>query len=287
VGHRLGEPRQGAGVRTALAPLSRARRLADRPARQHDRVRPPVLGQQRERRPRQVRLDRRDDVARPRAAGLQRRDGVGLGEQQPHLVADPVARDRAPVGRAGQRGRPLLHREPQPRRVARHPQDTRGVVGERALVQHPQAPRGDVVQGPGRGPDLPARQPDGDRVHGEVAAQQVLVQPGRPHVGQRPRRVVGLRARARDVHPPAVGGPHLRGPEAPVRLDDLAERRQDGLELALDRDVEIAHGRVEQRVAHRPAHQPQARNPPRRGQDGGPSWQPRQGLQDCFRRRVH
>ena len=54
----------------------------------------------------------------------------------------------APAGerRAGQLGGARLGREAQPRLVAREAQQPRGIVEEAALVQHPQAPGGEVLE---------------------------------------------------------------------------------------------------------------------------------------------
>jgi hypothetical protein len=154
-------------------------------------------------------------------------------------------------------------------------------------VQHPQAPRGDVAQRPGRRAHLAARERDRDRVHPEVAPAEILLQRGRSHVGQCSGRRVGLRARARGVDPPAVGRADLRGAEAPVLVDDLAEGVEHRLELPLHGHVEVAHGRAQERVADRSADQPEPWDPVGRGQHRGPAGEPRKALQDCFRRRVH
>ncbi len=194
---------------------------------------------------------------------LERRDGVRLAEREPQLAADPRARHPlgVPARDRGRRelGRVRLELEAQPRRVARDPPQPRGVVAEARVVQHAQ-PRGrEVVEGVLGREQLATRQVERDRVDGHVAAAQVLVDRGGPHVRKRPRMQVGLRARGGEV-PAAVAVAHGRGPEALMRGGDVAQRRRQRLDLALDDDVELARDAAEQEVAHGPADEVRARH---------------------------
>ena len=80
---------------------------------------------------------------------LQRGDGVGLGEREAQLVADPRARDGGERARgdrlAGQLARARLDLEAEPGAVAREAPEARRVVEERPVVQHAQQPRPQVV----------------------------------------------------------------------------------------------------------------------------------------------
>jgi outer membrane protein assembly factor BamB len=116
-------------------------------------------------------------------------------------------------------------------------------------VQHPQQAGLEVLAPVRRGPQRPVGEVDRERVHREVAAQEVLLDAGRPHLRQRAGTLVALSAGHGDVHD-AVGEPDARGAEALVPARLAAERAHEGSGIALDHDVELAGALAAQEVAH-------------------------------------
>ena len=156
-----------------------------------------------------------------------------------------------------------VRREAEAGGVADEPQHPRGVVDERALVEHAQHVRVEVVAGP-----LPLRhgavdEPDRDRVDGEVPPREVLLDRGAEfHVRQRPRPGVALAAGAREVEDD-VAGRDRRGAEALVdgqrAADPLRRPARDRHRVTLHHQVQFARLAAQQRVAHRAADDVHAR----------------------------
>ena len=116
-------------------------------------------------------------------------------------------------------------------------------------MEHAQPARVEVLAGV-RGPDqLAVRQVQRDRVDGEVAAFEVLAQRGAElHLGQRPRPLVALPARAGQVERRPVEA-HGGGPEALVRDDATAGAARDRHRVALDDEVELVRIDTKEEVA--------------------------------------
>ena len=136
------------------------------------------------------------------------------------------------------------------------------IVAERRVVEHAEDPGAQVFLRPGHAAQLAVRQSQRQRVDREVAPREVLGQRGAERdVGERARPLVGLAPRGRQVeqHPVRADG---RRPEAVVR-DHLAAgplrhppRHRHG--IALDDEIELARGPLEQRVADRAPDRPDA-----------------------------
>ena len=151
----------------------------------------------------------------------------------------------------------LLDLEAQPRRVADEPQQPRGVVEERAVVQHAQPPRREVLERVRHRLQLPVREPHRDRVDGEVAAREVFRdRRAELDLRQRTRLLVALAPRGGEVDD-AVRG---RRPEALVQQRLLPQPPRDLGGVALHHQIEVPRVAAEQRVAHRAAHDPDARD---------------------------
>ena len=105
----------------------------------------------------------------------------------------------------------------------------------------------------------------GDRVDGEVAARQIVLQAARPHLRQRARRRVGLGA-GHDHVQAEVLGLDRGGAEALVldlqrAVQPLGRRACGAGRVALHHHVQVDGLRAPQeQVAHRSAHQVRARD---------------------------
>ncbi len=130
---------------------------------------------------------------------LDRPPHLRLAEQLHEIGPDPLAGD----GRQRVRGHRLarqalglrLEPELEPGRVADGAQEARGVVEEAAVVEHADEPGlevGEAAERVVQVPEVVPGEPDGERVHGEVAAPEVLRQRRRRRPRQRARRLVGL-----------------------------------------------------------------------------------------------
>ncbi len=147
--------------------------------------------------------------------------------------------------------------EAESRRVAGQAQQSRRVVLEAAVVQDRQAPGGEVVERAVHGDQLTglrAGESEGDRVHGEVAAGQVVVDSRGLDIRQRTGMGVALGARARKV----VAHPVTDNPQrAEPRLGALghADRARQVERVAVDREVNIQKPASEHDVTKRSAHE--------------------------------
>ena len=204
-------------------------------------------------------------------AGVDRRRGselpeahdrvvdVALFEHELELVANTRTRevaemarlDRAPCERFGV----LVHAEPVAVLVPDRAEDPRRIVDERAVVQHADSPRLEVDAAFERVEELPsivAFQGDGHRVDREVAPEEVISQRSVLDARQRSRRMVGLGARGRDVHPLVGAVENDGGAEFRVRLHAPVEGFGEGPgerdRIALDRDVDVEARLAEQDV---------------------------------------
>ena len=92
------------------------------------------------------------------------------------------------------------------------------------------------------------------RVHGEVAAGEVLSDRSRPDLRQGARLRIALGSRLRHVDLPPIGL-ELAGEEVLVALGPVARNVSERLRVPLDRDVEIAALHPEQEVPDHSAHQ--------------------------------
>src|SRR5207302_8829703 len=91
---------------------------------------------------------------------------------------------------------------PQPARVPSEPQQPRRIIGEARVVKHPEQPRVEVrerARGLDQLPGSLAAERGRERVDGEVAASQVLLDTGRLDVRKRARTRVPLATGPRDV----------------------------------------------------------------------------------------
>ncbi len=118
-------------------------------------------------------------------------------------------------------------------------------------MEHPQPRAGEILERV-LGRDQLARERDGDRVDGEVAAVEVLLERRRRHLGERAGRRVALAAGHRDVDAPALAG-RGRGPEGIVDGELAAERARERRRIALDDEIQLARGKPERDVAHEAA----------------------------------
>jgi len=103
---------------------------------------------------------------------------------------------------------------------------------------------GEVLERAVGGEQLTVGEGHRDRVDGEVAAREILLDARRLDLGQRPRRRVALAARHRQIDAPAHPG-RGRGPERVVRGDLAAERAGEFRRVALDDEVELARRAAE------------------------------------------
>ena len=163
---------------------------------------------------------------------------VRLAEQVHQLVADPrsgdggerIAGDRLARQPLGLR----LEREAEPRGVAHRAQEPGGIVEEAAVVHHADRLRVEVAEPAVRVvqvPEVVAREPDRHRVHGEVAAAEVLGERrGLRHARQLARRVVRLLPRGGEMKDLAPNNPRrpcrsARTPSPSRRSDRRASAR--------------------------------------------------------------
>ena len=162
---------------------------------------------------------RLEALAEQRAAepeALERAQRV-LADQQPQLVAEPVAGHGRQQGGIDQRRSVRVGLETEPVRVADEPQHPRRVVDERAVVQHAQ----DAAR------RRSARAPSHSTISSSASrtaialtlksrrARSSSIDAPELHIGERARPGVGLAARARQVEREPVGE-HGRRPEAIV-----------------------------------------------------------------------
>ena len=117
-------------------------------------------------------------------------------------------------------------------------------------MQDPQPPRLEVLARARQPDQLAVLEVQGDRVDGEVAPLEVLAQ-GRAELNlrQRPRALVALAARAREVEGHAVELDR-GGSEPLVRDDTTADAPRDLERVALDHEVELVRLAAQQQVAH-------------------------------------
>jgi hypothetical protein len=183
--------------------------------------------------------------------GAQRPVGARQAQEAAELVGQALPGrppDRAGVGARPGRGA-RVDGEPQLLGQAGEAQQAHRIVGQRGGPHQPQPARRQVVQ-----PAVPvdrSRLPHhrhGQRVHGEVAPGQVLLQAAALHRGD-----VHLGAQAPALHAPGAEGarqPEAAGPVLP------RERRRRGGRVALERHVDVGHRPPQQGVAHPAAHRP-------------------------------
>ena len=132
------------------------------------------------------------------AALLEREQGrerVGLAQRESQLGPDARTRDGGEGARAEglarQRGGALLGLEMKARGISPQAQQPSRVVEEAALVKDAQAPAVEVGEGVLDGSQLalaPAAEREGDRVDGEIAALEVLLDRAASHLRERARR---------------------------------------------------------------------------------------------------
>jgi hypothetical protein len=214
-----------------------------------------------------------DRAAEPVALEGEQRGGLRLAQQQPQLAPQPAARDGPDGRRGGERVGLRIGLEPEPGAVAGHAQQAGRVVIERALVEHAQHAGGEVLAGARPLGERAVGQPQRDRVDGEVAPREVLLDArARRDVGQRARPRVGLGARADHVE---RRGPRAHGGRAEAVVDDdvaaepLRGAPGDRRRVALDHDVQLARHGAQQRVADGAADDVHARLGAERVQHGG------------------
>ena len=190
-------------------------------------------------------------------------------------IRGPVTVSSAPSATAPRASRAVvrLEREAEPRRVARERATAASGRRRNEPSCRTRRRRGVEVLERAAAPSQLPSSDERDRVDGEVAAPQVLLERRRAHVGQRARARVGLRARARPGRRRSRRRRPRRGAEALVRrpptAPSAAARRGAG--VALDDEVELARRAAEQRVAHGAADDPdvgalveRVEQPPRR-----------------------
>ncbi len=227
--------------------------------RERQPVPPAVLRQQPERAPgeppvRDAERRMNRSIETQRVQALEGGDGIALLREQPQLVADACAADRRQRAAVDQRSRVGVDGEAQAAGVAGQAEHARRVVDEARFVEHAQAA---ARAGP---PALqePSQAAVGerqrDRVDGEIAPQQILLEARRDHVGQRAGMGVGLAPGPRDVVAEAVEG-HGRGPEPVVDAQRPSERPREGQRVSLDHQVEVVGRAAEQQIAHGAADQ--------------------------------
>jgi hypothetical protein len=209
---------------------------------------------------RRVDRERRSEQGAPEIVARQRHQGGGLRlvQQEAELGTEAGPRhgvDRAALDRlSGERVGVLVGFEPQPRGVAREPEQPRRVVAERVVVQHAERPGVEVLAGARSEDQLAVGEMQGDRVDREVAALQVLAQRrAELDVRQRARPLVALPAGAGDVED-RVRRLNRHGAEAIVHDRPPAQRLRhapgDRHGIALDDEVELLRRAAQQHVAH-------------------------------------
>ncbi len=233
----------------------------------------------------------------------QRREGrrVGLFGEEPQLRCDARSRDRPEGARRQRRPRKLecvrLDLESQPGPVAGKAHHPGRVVEEALVMQDPQAARFEVFQGVLGGDQLAAAPPaqrNRDRIDGEVASGEVLLQRSGSDVGQRSRGGVALGTPLGDVDPSIRPG--HRG-----RAETIVERRLDGLLTSLlgdrggqavggrrgcprgDRHIELPRLHPAEQIPDGAADQGDVSPLPREVQQLRPARDGRQALQDLAR----
>ena len=137
------------------------------------------------------------------------------------------------------------------------PQDARGIVDERQVVEHADDAVLQVLaasEGMDQAAEVGFLQRDGHRVDREVAAVEVLRDRRRLHYRERTGREVALRARGHDVDPVPVAVLDDRGAELLVRRVAPAERFREGApepdRIAFHRDVDVEALGSEEDVPH-------------------------------------
>ena len=188
---------------------------------------------------------------------LEQRDEL-FAEAGGREVADEAHLDAA----AGEPDGVVVHPEPVAILVADGPEDARGVVDERQVVEDADRP-GLQIAPAAEGVDQPASilplQRDGHRVDREVAAEEILADRRVLDRRQGRRRVVELGAGRHHVHSLVVSVEDDRGAELLVHPGAAVERVGQGAgqrdRIALDGDVDVEVGLAEQDVAHGPADQ--------------------------------
>ena len=223
--------------------------------------------------------------------------GVALLGAQPQLGGDATPGDRSQGPRrerpADQLERLGLDLEAQPRRVAGQAQQAGRVVDEASLVQHPQPPRAQIIEGVLRR-DQPApvlaAQWQGDRVDREVPPRQVLLDGAGTDLRQRARGRVGLGTQLGDVDPAVDPGDRRRAealvdrrlqrlPVGPVtHREGRRQRRRELGGAAGDGHVELPRRAPQQQVAHGAADQRDVRALSRERQQLGTPGEPSQLL---------
>ena len=138
--------------------------------------------------------------------------------------------------------------EAEPARETCQAYHAQRVVGEGGRRAEPKPPRGEVVDATERVDDVPACERTRQRVDGEVAGAQVVIQVGPTQGGDVHVHIAEHEApRAEHVG----GGEH--GGAQPV-----GERAREGLGRAVHDDVEVAHRQTEELVAQAAADEPAA-----------------------------
>ncbi len=176
--------------------------------------------------------------------------GSGDGDDALQLAEDALLRD---VGeRCGMRARGgerlLLGRQPQLRDEAREPHDAQRIARERRCRDHPQPPCSEVLPATRRVDELAARERLGDRVDGEVALREVLLD----RLPEQ-RREIGLPAVTRLHDAP---GAELLGQREDRSTRGARERPRRSLDVAADGQVDVGRRAAEQAVAHGAADEP-------------------------------
>ena len=136
-----------------------------------------------------------------------------------------------------------------------------GILDEGQVVQHPHDAAAEVALaavGVEQQAELGRQQRHGHRVDGEVATVQVLADRGVLDRGQGCRVLVVLGARAGHVDA-QVAGQHHRGVELLVRVHAAVQRRGkalgEGDAVALEGEVDVEAGLLQQQVANGAAHE--------------------------------
>ena len=185
----------------------------------------------------------------------EQRLGLWLPQQQPQLRPEPRAGHRVEHalvdGLGGQPVGALVRLEAQPGGVAGQAQQPGGIVEERPVVQHAQAPRLEVLARPRQPDQLAVREVQGDRVDAEVAPLQVLAdRRAELDLGEQAPAAVALAAGAREVEDRAIGKLDRGRPEPLVLDDTTAGAACHGHRVALDHEVELVWLAFQQQVAH-------------------------------------
>ena len=223
-------------------------------------------------------VDRRTPAAAPRRgrSARARRSAAGCGSRASSRSSAPsrsplTVAERARRRPRRRRARPCAARraKPEPRRVAREPQQPRrDRRGTSASWSTRSSPRVEVLLArPATPRSSPSAEPQRERVDGEVAPREVLLERGaeldvgqraRPRVALSPARVAEVEhARRRRARSRSRSG-RARRTSPPSRS---AARRATGTRVALDDEVELARVAPEQQVAHRAADDPDAGSP--------------------------